>query len=62
METGVADYPIPEPIYIRPSQEPDEIKSYYGWEDMSREEAERVRDDERAPLPYYLGTRVDLLA
>ena len=62
METGMMDYPIPEEIYIRPRQEPEEIKTYYGWKDMFEEERVRDRDDERVPLPYYKGTRVDLLA
>ena len=63
METGIESVSIPEPIFIRPIREQEEIKTYYGWEDMMREETEESeRDDERAPLPYYMGTRVDLLA
>jgi len=63
METGIEVYPIPEPIFIRPIREEEEIKTYYGWEDIMREEGvQEDRDDERAPLPYYMGTLVDLLA
>jgi len=61
METGIVDFPVPEPIIMRPIRGTKEIKDYYGWEDMEEEEAPE-RDDERAPLPYYMGVMVDLLA
>ena len=61
MDMGIERISVPEPIYIRPTQEPEEeeeeIESLH-WDEEEPEEEEEYR----APLPEDMALRIDLLA